>query len=96
MIVILAILCFLVGFALLYKSDDTRRSQRDAQLILMDTNDPVRKQPDIEQSFWPQFHGPNRDNISAEKGLLKKWPDATPLYTKSPSKIVVGRGSQSD
>ena len=25
-------------------------------------------------SFWPQFHGPNRDNISAEKGLLKKWP----------------------
>ncbi len=25
-------------------------------------------------SFWPQFHGPNRDNISTEKGLLKKWP----------------------
>jgi outer membrane protein assembly factor BamB len=24
--------------------------------------------------FWPQFHGPNRDNISREKGLLKKWP----------------------
>jgi outer membrane protein assembly factor BamB len=27
-----------------------------------------------EDSFWPQFHGPNRDNISTEKGLLKKWP----------------------
>ena len=27
-----------------------------------------------QQSFWPQFHGPNRDNISTEKGLLKKWP----------------------
>ena len=25
-------------------------------------------------SSWPQFHGPNRDNISTEKGLLKKWP----------------------
>ncbi|MHC4227098.1 MAG: outer membrane protein assembly factor BamB family protein, partial [Planctomycetota bacterium] len=27
---------------------------------------------------WPQFHGPNRDNISAETGLLKKWPDEGP------------------
>ncbi len=23
---------------------------------------------------WPQFHGPNRDNISTETGLLKSWP----------------------
>ena len=29
-------------------------------------------------SFWPQFHGPNRDNISTEKGLLKNWPDNGP------------------
>jgi len=28
--------------------------------------------------FWPQFHGPNRDNISAETGLLKAWPEAGP------------------
>jgi len=27
-----------------------------------------------KHSSWPQFHGPNRDNISTEKGLLKKWP----------------------
>ncbi len=27
---------------------------------------------------WPQFHGPNRDNISPEKGLLKKWPENGP------------------
>ncbi len=27
-----------------------------------------------QESSWPQFHGPNRDNISTEKGLLKKWP----------------------
>ena len=31
-----------------------------------------------QDSFWPQFHGPNRDNISTEKGLLKKWPDNGP------------------
>ena len=28
-----------------------------------------------KKSCWPQFHGPNRDNISTEKGLLKQWPD---------------------
>lgn len=30
------------------------------------------------QAFWPQFHGPNRDNISHEKGLLNKWPEKGP------------------
>lgn len=25
-------------------------------------------------SSWPNFHGPNRDNISEETGLLSKWP----------------------
>jgi outer membrane protein assembly factor BamB len=27
---------------------------------------------------WPQFHGPNRDNISTETGLLTSWPDEGP------------------
>jgi outer membrane protein assembly factor BamB len=27
---------------------------------------------------WPQFHGPNRDNRSAETGLLKEWPPDGP------------------
>jgi len=27
---------------------------------------------------WPQFHGPNRDNKSADKGLLKTWPEGGP------------------
>ncbi|NOZ20847.1 MAG: PQQ-binding-like beta-propeller repeat protein [Planctomycetes bacterium] len=31
-----------------------------------------------ERPSWPQFHGPNRDNISTETGLLKKWPDSGP------------------
>ena len=31
-----------------------------------------------EKPRWPQFHGPNRDNISKETGLLKKWPAAGP------------------
>ena len=32
------------------------------------------------KSDWPQWRGPNRDGISAEKGLLKSWPkDGPPL-----------------
>jgi outer membrane protein assembly factor BamB len=27
---------------------------------------------------WPQFHGPRRDNISHETGLLKQWPSSGP------------------
>jgi len=27
---------------------------------------------------WPQFHGPNRDNKSPDKGLLKAWPEGGP------------------
>jgi len=29
-------------------------------------------------SDWPQFHGPRRDNISTETGLLKRWPEGGP------------------
>ena len=27
---------------------------------------------------WPQFHGPRRDNVSREMGLLKQWPPSGP------------------
>jgi len=30
-------------------------------------------------SDWPGFHGPNRDNKSTDKGLLKTWPEGGPL-----------------
>ncbi|TWU33170.1 Alcohol dehydrogenase [cytochrome c] precursor [Novipirellula aureliae] len=33
---------------------------------------------DEDQPFWPQFHGPNGDNISTETGLLTQWPDGGP------------------
>jgi outer membrane protein assembly factor BamB len=36
--------------------------------------------PAAEDAFWPQFHGPHRNNISTETGLLKRWPaDGPPL-----------------
>lgn len=30
------------------------------------------------QNSWSQFHGPDRDNISRETGLLQTWPDEGP------------------
>jgi len=27
---------------------------------------------------WPTFHGPVRDNLARETGLLKQWPDGGP------------------
>ena len=32
---------------------------------------------------WPQWRGPNRDGISAEKGLLDRWDKAPPLIWKA-------------
>jgi len=29
--------------------------------------------------YWPSFHGPNRDNISPDTGLLTKWPEGGPV-----------------
>ena len=31
-----------------------------------------------DEPFWPQFQGPNRDNLSTETGLLKQWPQQGP------------------
>src|SRR3954454_8914772 len=38
---------------------------------------------------WPQWRGPNRDDVSKETGLLKSWPEGGPkrvwLYEKGGS-----------
>lgn len=48
---------------------------------------PVRGE---ETPFWPEFHGPRRDNMSPDKGLLREWPAGGPkLLWKAPG---CGRG----
>ena len=49
---------------------------------------------------WPQFNGPNRDNISRERGLLKKWPEqgpallwARPGFGEGYSSVAVSDGT---
>lgn len=34
--------------------------------------------PAVRANDWPQWRGPNRDGVSAEKGLLKVWPKKGP------------------
>ena len=77
----MAILC-LLGFTLLHISTDAqwllRTAEAGSKNTKLDLNDSASKRTETKQSFWPQFHGPNRDNISTEKGLLKKWPKEGP------------------
>lgn len=34
--------------------------------------------PNAASGEWPQFRGPNRDDISSDTGLLKQWPSGGP------------------
>lgn len=49
-------------------------------------------------SDWPQWRGPNRDNISPETGLLKQWPKGGPKLlwnSKDVTKTNIGIGYSS-
>ena len=43
-----------------------------------------------DNAGWPCFHGPRRDNLSAETGLLKVWPEDGPKLLWSNSDIGHG------
>ena len=59
------------------KSETARRQWSCLLLVLglLSTNATYAADNDAS---WPQFHGPMRDNISTETGLLKKWPPNGP------------------
>ena len=42
---------------------------------------------------WPQWHGSNRDNLSAETGLLKEWPGSGPKLLWTARGLGHGYGS---
>lgn len=42
---------------------------------------------------WPQFRGPARTGLSAEKGLLKQWPKAGPKLLWQQPDIGDGYGT---
>ena len=42
---------------------------------------------------WPQWHGPDRNNISKEVGLLTQWPSSGPKLVWSARGLGNGYGS---
>jgi outer membrane protein assembly factor BamB len=44
---------------------------------------------------WPEFRGPNRDGISPEKGLMRKWPEAGPVQIWKAKNLGLGWGTPS-
>lgn len=53
-------------------------------------NKPATSKP---QGDWPQWHGPDRTNLSSETGLLKQWPDAGPKVVWTVQGIGNGYGA---
>ena len=49
--------------------------------------------PNGDKAFWPQFHGPNRDNRSTETDLLKQWPKKGPKLSWETKGIGFGYSS---
>ena len=45
------------------------------------------------QPDWAQWHGPNRDNLSTETGLLKSWPSGGPKLLWSVRNLGAGYGA---
>jgi outer membrane protein assembly factor BamB len=46
-----------------------------------------------KESGWPQWRGPRRDGVSAEKGLLPAWQEGGPRLLRKVSKIGKGYSS---
>jgi len=46
--------------------------------------------PPATAGDWPQWRGPNRDDVSTEKGLLKKWPEGGPKKVWMSEEIGIG------
>ena len=43
---------------------------------------------------WPQWRGPNRNGISADSGLLQRWPKGGPRLVRTVKGLGNGYASQ--
>ena len=53
-------------------------------LLLLILNGPAAALA-VDDASWPSFHGPGRDNIAIDTGLMQAWPETGPelLWTAS-------------
>lgn len=59
---------YLATRSMLFAVADTKSAEEEARA------DDSR----LLEGHWPQWRGPNRDNVSQETGLLQQWPDEGP------------------
>jgi outer membrane protein assembly factor BamB len=66
-------------------------------LAIAPRQDPNQAQNPIVPApgHWPQWRGPNRDNVSEETGLLKEWPEGGPKLLWKAEGIGEGTGTVS-
>lgn len=65
------------------------KGARHAVLFLL-----VSLAQDAPEAFdWPQWRGPHRDGVSAERGLLKQWPEGGPKLLWQVDTVGVGYSS---
>ncbi len=68
--------CFCHASAVLTIADELPTSGQEAACHGVKTQTGVPAEE--TGGSWPQWRGPNRDNVSPETGLLKEWPDGGP------------------
>lgn len=61
-----------------------------ALVVLGATAPAALSAPDGGAANWPQYRGPNRDDVSAETGLLKSWPAEGPKLLWTHAETGVG------
>jgi outer membrane protein assembly factor BamB len=56
---------------------------------------PAQQRGGPPRTDWPQWRGPNRDNVSTEGGLLRQWPENGPPLAWKATGVGVGYSSVS-
>lgn len=64
-----------------------------SQLFAIATEEKQAPEDDRTSGHWPQWRGPQRDNVSQETGLLQQWPEAGPPLAWSLSGLGAGIGT---
>jgi outer membrane protein assembly factor BamB len=64
-----------------------------AAVLGLGTSGPAAQSGPSDTPNWPQFRGPNRDNVSTDTGLLKEWDADGPTLAWKASGLGVGFSS---
>jgi outer membrane protein assembly factor BamB len=73
--------------------DDSPEPARGKESSKPEADGPDESSAEVDSGEWPQFRGPNRDNVSPETGLKSKWPNNGPKLAWKQTEIGLGYSS---